>query len=155
MNRYQRELFYKQSAKQDFLLSKSEVTPAEVESKTRISEDLKNELLQSFPDILYGQLFVEQTLTQMGAVANFSAMLIRIDEVALGGPAASRSLGTDVLVQVAEQIDQLCKHEHGAWGLLEAGLFGSLFAEKDATATQLVGRKLRKNLSMLCFSISF
>ena len=147
MNRYQRELFYKQSAKQDFLLSKSEVTPAGVESKTRMSEDLKNELLQSFPDILYGQPFVEQALTQMDASANFSAMLIRIDEVALEDPATSGSLETDVLVQVAEKVDQLCKREHGVWGLLEAGLFGSLFAEKDATATQHVGRKLRKNLS--------
>jgi tetratricopeptide (TPR) repeat protein len=147
MNRYQRELFYKQSAKQDFLLSKSDVKPAEVEIKTRISKDLKNELLKSFPGILYGKKFVEHALAQMGATANFSAMLIRIDDPGPRDPATSRPLETEVLMQVAEEIDRLCKRENGVWGLLKTGLLGSFFTEKDATSTQNIGHELRHNLS--------
>lgn len=147
MNRYQRELFYKQSAKQDFLLSKTELKPEAAKTKSSVSKDVKNELLKSFPGVLYGKQFVEQALTQLGAAVNFSAMVIRIDDFNSQDPGTPKSSGADVHPQVAKIIDRLCEREKGTWGLLEIDLFGCFFAENDATSTQNLGHRLKKNLS--------
>ena len=147
MNRYQRELFYKQSAKQDFLLSKTELKPEAARNKSRVTKAVKNELLKSFPGVLFGNQFVEKALTQMDAAGNFSAMAIRIDDFNLQDPGTPGSNGTDTHTQVARIIDRLCEREKGTWGLLEVDMFGCFFAENDATSTQNLGHRLKKNLS--------
>jgi tetratricopeptide (TPR) repeat protein len=147
MNRYQRELFYKQSAKQDFLLSKTELKSEAAKTKSSDLKDVKNELLKSFPDVLYGKQFVEQALTQLGTAVNFSAMVIRIDNFNPQDPGTPKSSGADVHMQVARIIDRLYGRERGIWGLLEIDMFGCFFDENDATSTQNLGRKLKKNLS--------
>lgn len=147
MNRYQRDLFYKQSAKQDFLLSKTELKPEMAKIKSSVSKDVKKELLKSFPDVLFGKQFVEQATAQLGAAANFGAMVIRIDDFKSHNPGPARSNGAGLHTQVAKIINRLCKREKGTWGLLEIDLFGCFFAEKDATSTQNLGHRLKKSFS--------
>jgi tetratricopeptide (TPR) repeat protein len=147
MNRYQRDLFYKQSAKQDFLLSKTELKPKTAKTRSGVSKDVKNELLKSFPGVLFGKQFVEQTPAQLGAAVNFGALVIRIDNFNSQDPGTPRSSGAGVHTQVAKIIDRLCGREKGTWGLLEIDIFGCFFAESDATSTQNLGHRLKKSLS--------
>ncbi|UCH19932.1 MAG: tetratricopeptide repeat protein [Deltaproteobacteria bacterium] len=147
MNRYQRELFYKQSAKQDFLLSKTDVRPEDGKSKSTVSNDVKNALLKTFPGFLCAQSFMERALSNLDTAVTFGAMVIQIDN------SISRDRGTRKLnsvarhTQVAKTIDRICQSENSLWGLVECDLFGCFFAEKDAAFCRKLGQRLKQNLT--------
>ena len=147
MNRYQRELFYKHSAEQNFLLSKTELKPEATRTKGGISQEFKNKLLRSFPDVLFGNKFVEQALIKLDTAINFSVMVIRIDNFKARDPVTPISKEPDVHTNVAEIIDRLSEKEKSLWGVLEMDLFGCFMAENDVTSTQNLGHRLKKDFS--------
>jgi tetratricopeptide (TPR) repeat protein len=150
MHRYQRELFYKHSANKDFLLSKTDAKPAGTKPENKTSIYVEKELLEVFPAMRCGKLFIEHGLDRLAQATFFGSLAIRIDAV----NTHTHGLDTDRICsnhkEVARAVDKLCELERGIWGLIGLNLFGCFFPEKDDIACRILAQKLKKNLYQQC-----
>lgn len=150
MHRYQRELFYKHSANKDFLLSKTETKPARTKSENKASVEVEKELLEVFPAMLCGKLFIEHAMDRLNTATFFGSLAIRIDDVNGPSPSLDAVRVSGNHNEVARTIDELCESENGIWGFIGLNLFGCFFSEKDDITCRILVRKLKKNLSQKC-----
>ena len=89
-----------------------------------------NEVLQSvFPDMLVGRGFIDHALHHLDSVAQFAALAIGVDRTLQEDEKYSNPDVLDKHVEVAGILETICREKNGLWGVLEPGLFGSIFPE--------------------------
>jgi tetratricopeptide (TPR) repeat protein len=129
-----------------FLFSKTDIGRLKEVKKTEIIDD--NEAVKSaFPDMRGGNDFIDYANQQLGAIDQFSAMLIRLDQVKeANGPAKPPEVN-DGHVDVAGILDRLCRKENGLWGTLDAGLLGSFLPARNGSDSLELARGLQMRLA--------
>ena len=85
-------------------------------------------------------------ISSWAATAQFSAMVIRLDQVKEDNDQAELPEDNDGHVDVAGILDRLCRMENGLWGTLEAGLFGSFFPGRNGSDSLELAREFQKRL---------
>jgi len=108
--------------------------------------DTDEAVRSAFPDMLSGSDFIDHANQQLEATAQFSAMVIRLDQVKANNDPAERAEGHEGSVDTAGFLDGLCGKENGLWGTLNAGLFGSFFPEKNGSDSLELARDFQKRL---------
>ncbi len=148
MTQKKSELFSSRSSNQQFLFSKTDSKQKYDKTKTRPSIDL-NKLTKTFPDVLFGESFIDHALAGLNSSSKFGAMVIRIDELHQNGKIRESSLDIDLIIDVAKTIDNLCKSENGMWGKLGRDMFGCFFSLKNESLLLEIAQKIQNNLSKL------
>ncbi len=139
-----KNLFHSHESTRDFLVSKTD-TDRLKEVKRHDAIDADRAVKAAHPDILGGDDFSGHALEQLSSVAQFSAMVIRLDQLTEesdpGHPAGAQQGAVDV----AGILNEFCRREGGLWGTLENGLLGSFFPGRNGTA----GLKLARHFQQL------
>ncbi|QTA91860.1 tetratricopeptide repeat protein [Desulfonema magnum] len=160
-----RHLLGIRSSTQDFLFCKTDSVmrdkvcspSAGVLSPALQREDFA-ELLKEFPKILTGKSFIRAAMTWLDDVSEFGALAIRIDSFSRLAPGTkpdrkgnvfSKQYAARLLADVAKSVDSVCNSDHGSrgmWGLVERGIFGCFFPEKDEASCMEFAEAISKNL---------
>jgi len=128
-----------------FLFSKTDIGRLKEVKKTEIID--ANEAVKSaFPNMRSGNDFIDYANQQLGAIDQFSAMVIRLDQVNEDNDQDQPPEGNDGHVDVAGIIDRLCRKENGLWGTLEAGLLGSFLPARNGSDSLELARGLQTRL---------
>ena len=129
----------------DFLFSKTD-TERLKEVKSHATIDADQAVKSAHPDVLSGSDFIDQALEQLERAAQFSALVIRLDQlIEKSGPnhPAGDHQGA---VDAAGILHELCRLEGGLWGILENGLFGSFFPDRNGSAGLELARNFQHQL---------
>jgi len=134
-----------QGSASHFLFSKTDTGRLKEIKKTEIID--ANEAVRSaFPDMRSGSNFIDYANQQVGTIDQFSAMVIRPDQVTENNSQAKLPKGNDGHVDVAGILDRLCRRENGLWGTLEAGLLGSFLPARNGSDSIELARELQTRL---------
>ena len=138
-------LFHSHESTRDFLFSKTDTDRLkEVRSHDTIAAD--QAVKSAHPDILGGSDFIDQALEQLDSVAQFSTMVIRLDQLTEKSDPGRLAGGHQDVVDTAGILNDLCRREGGLWGTLENGLFGCFFPDRDGPAGLDLARNFQKLL---------
>ena len=138
-------LFLSQGSASHFLFSKTDTGRLKEVKRTEIID--ANEAVRSaFPDMRSGSNFIDYANQQVDAIDQFSAMVIRLDQVTENNSQAKLPKGNDGHVDVAGILDRLCRRENGLWGTLEAGLFGSFLPARNGSDSIELARDFQTRL---------
>ncbi len=138
-------LFHSQGSESHFLLSKTD-TGRLKETKSKEIIDAQDAVRSAFPDMLSGSDFINRANQQLDAIAQFCAMVIRLDQVQEDNDPAELPEGDDGHVDVAGILDRLCRQENGLWGTLEAGFFASFFPSRNGSDSLELAHDFQKRL---------
>jgi tetratricopeptide (TPR) repeat protein len=140
-----KRLFHSQGSESHFLLSKTD-TGRLKETKSKEIIDAQDAVRSAFPDMLSGNDFINRANQQLDTIAQFSAMVIRLDQVQEDSDPAELPEGDDGHVDVAGILDRLCRQENGLWGTLEAGFFASFFPGRNGSDSLELAHDFQKRL---------
>jgi tetratricopeptide (TPR) repeat protein len=148
MTRRGHELFHSRSSSRQFLLYNTDAKPED--NKTKDVPLLDSNLLsKTFPDILFGETFINYALSELEPATKFEAMVIRIDDISSDDKKTAKNHSSDLWVDVAKTIDTLCKRDNGIWGQLEQDRFGCFLPDQKETSGLKLAENIQKNLAGL------
>lgn len=129
-----------QISNQQFLLSGTDIA-GETETPAETATIAFESLSETFPRLLRGEAFHDAALTHVADAKTFGAMVIRLDDVAFV------IQPTDVMIDLAGIIDEICKEASGIWGFLDHGIMGCFFPQADAEKCRAFSKKIKKQLT--------
>jgi len=139
-------VFQSRKSARNFLFSKTDTGRIrDVERKMAVGV---NEVLQSvFPDMLVGMGFIDHALQRLDSVAQFTALAIGVDQTRQVQEKYSNPAALDEHVEVAGILETVCQEKNGLWGVLEPGLFGSIFPEIKGSEGLEIARDIQNRLT--------
>lgn len=139
-------VFQSRKSARNFLFSKTDTGRIrDVERKMAVGV---NEVLQSvFPDMLVGMGFIDHALQRLDSVAQFTALAIGVDQTRQVQEKYSNPGALDEHVEVAGILETVCREKNGLWGVLEPGLFGSIFPEIKGSEGLEIARDIQNRLT--------
>jgi tetratricopeptide (TPR) repeat protein len=140
-----KKLFHRHGSAKHFLFSKTD-TGRLKEVKRKEIIDANEAVRSAFPDMRSGNDLIDYANQQLDGTAQFSAMVIRLDQVKEENDPAQLPEDNDGRVDVAGVLDRLCRKENGLWGTLDAGLFGSFFPGRNGSDSLELARDFQKRL---------
>lgn len=126
MAKQSKKLQQRRDSTRHFLFSKADTTGLKAK-EIQPRESTWKELKQSFPDVLAGRRFLDQSNSRLGNLEKFCAMAIKFDRTP---PAES---GIDHYNAICGVLDTICKKQSGWWGILERGLLAGFFPQTNAS----------------------
>jgi tetratricopeptide (TPR) repeat protein len=140
-----KKLFHSHESTRHFLFSKTDTGRLQ-DVKNQEIIDADKTVRSAFPAMLNGSDFIDHAIQQLGGIAQFSAMVIRLDPMEeVSGPTQPAGDNKGV-VDTAGIIDRLCSKQNGLWGTLEAGLFGCFLPDKNGSDSFDLARNVQKQL---------
>jgi len=141
-------VFHIRRSTQEFLVSKTD--PPAKKGATGETELIdRDKIKKEFPDLDLDRSFTDHALTVLHSSRKFSAMGIQIDNFKAKPESENEDARTNIWMNVAKSIDEICRKENGIWGLLTGDLFGSVFSEKDDLFCRKTAKKIQTYLSSL------
>ena len=141
-------VFQSRGSARNFLLSKTDTGPIKDRDKKRAAG--VNEGLQSvFPDMLVGRGFIDHAVVLLDSVAQFAALAVGVDQNQQEDQKYSNPDALDKHVEVAGILKMICLEKNGLWGVLEPGLFGSIFPEINGSEGLELARDIQDRLAAL------
>ncbi len=122
-SRKRRKITRRAGTSRHFLLSQTDSRKLDEAPEVGV-ERVRQALAAEFPALPGGADFQQAALAQIGGDRPFCALLIRPDdppETWLQAP------GTEVLVQVAACLDEICRGAEGVWGVAESGMLAGIW----------------------------
>lgn len=145
MTSIKKKLFHSHESTRHFLFSKTD-TGRLKEVKRKKNIDAHEAIRSAFPDMRSGSDFIDYANQQLDALDQFSALVIRLDQVEKDNDPAELPEGNDGHVDVAGILDRLGRKENCLWGTLEAGLFGSFLPGRNGSGSLELARDFQKRL---------
>jgi tetratricopeptide (TPR) repeat protein len=145
MTTEKKALFHSHGSANHFLFSKTD-TGRLKEVKRKEIIDANEAVRSAFPDMRSGNDFIDYANQKLVGTAQFSAMVIRLDQVKEDNDPAQLPEDNDGHVDVAGLLDRLCRKENGLWGTLDAGLFGIFFPGRNGSDSLELARDFQKRL---------
>jgi len=134
-----RGLVHKRGSAGDFLFSKTD-TKSFKTKRTKARESAWKALKQFFPDLLSGKRFLEHSVNRLESTDKFGAMVIKMDNL------TSKKEESNTHKKIIQALDTVCQKENGLWGILEPGMLGCFFPEKDEFDCYRLARSFQKSL---------
>ena len=138
-------LFHSHGSTRDFLVSKTD-TDRLKEVKRHDVIDADQAVKSAHPDILSGDDFSDHALGQLNSDAQFSAMVIRLDQLTEKSDNDHLAGAQQGAVDVAGILNEFCRREGGLWGTLEDGLLGSFFPQRNGSASLELARDFQQQV---------
>jgi tetratricopeptide (TPR) repeat protein len=139
-------VFQSRGSARNFLLSKTDTGP--IKDIKRKKAAGVNEVLQSvFPDVLVGRDFIDHAVQHLDSVAQFAALAVGVDQNQQEDQKYSNPDALDKHVEVAGILKMICREKDGLWGVLEPGLFGSIFPEINGSEGFELARDIQDRLA--------
>jgi len=120
------ELVRSRCSTQHFLLSQTDATGHRDISEQKYPAGSKR-LMEHFPDVPAGALFLNDALDRFNATTCFEAVTIRIDNFKLDVTREGKGPNDRLQKTVADIIHETCREQTGVWGILDADIFGCFF----------------------------
>jgi tetratricopeptide (TPR) repeat protein len=139
MTEKRRRLSHRRDSTRHFLFSITD-TQALKFQRIKLRESTWKELKQLFPDVLAGKGFSDHAMQRLDTSAKFGAMALKFDTL------KSNEKGLATYKAITHVLDVICKKDHGWWGILEHGLLGSYFPEKNALQCTKLAQHFQKLL---------
>ncbi|MCP4686756.1 MAG: tetratricopeptide repeat protein [Desulfobacterales bacterium] len=137
-------LFSKLSPTREFLFSKS--TPEHPgEGAPEKSMETGVAPAPPLPDALSGDAFIQHAMALVDASPTFGAMVMRVD--APGEKSAGESIHP--VVTLAGVVDEACREEEGAWGVLGPDLLGCFFPDRTRSHCLRTAEKIKAMLAAI------
>jgi len=131
---------------QEFLVSKTESPTKEGKAGKTLPIDL-DRINNELPDLVVDRFFADHASMVLHSSKKFGAMAIQIDNFQAKLESEDEDDGTNVWIDVAKAIDEICKRENGIWGPLAGNRFGCVFSEKDDLFCRKISKKIQIRLS--------
>ena len=131
-----------QISNQQFLFSKT--TPIVKSDQPDPSEFISIQAVkEKFPKILIENTFLDAAMAHVVNSKRFSTMVIRIDDI-------SFVINPDnMMADLAEAIDGICREQSGVWGLFNHYLVGCVFTETTQKSCLKIAEQLMRTLAEL------
>ncbi|MGD8470031.1 MAG: tetratricopeptide repeat protein [Desulfobacteraceae bacterium] len=139
------QLYHNRESTRHFLYSKAE---AEGPQKKRIyiPARIQKAIQSVYPGLLSGHAFIDHTEQQLSSTANFAWLVFQIDAKARSHKKNPKPDPVDAHQKVATFFDDFCKKHKGSWGLINSGLFGAFFEDKNASQCLKLVRNFQDKL---------
>ena len=139
-------VFQSRGSARNFLLSKTDT--GRIKDVERKKAAGVNEVLQSvFPDMLVGRGFIDHAVQHLDSIAQFAALAVGVDQNQQEDQKYSNPDALDKHVEVAGILKMICREKNGLWGVLEPGLFGSIFPEINGSEGFELARDIQDRLA--------
>ncbi|MGD1971118.1 MAG: tetratricopeptide repeat protein [Desulfobacterales bacterium] len=133
MRKNQSELYRHRESTRHFLHAKAETDDLQ-KKRIHIPSSIQKAIQSIYPGLLMGQAFVDHALVQLVPATSFAGLVFQIDDDIT---ADSKRPEIDPAVahkRAAKLFNKFCKKHNGIWGLLNQGLFGAFFDQKNANS---------------------
>lgn len=137
MVKQRRRLVQKRDSTQHFLFSKTD-TKSFKTKRTKARESAWKALKKLFPDVLSGKRFIDHCVNRLEAAGKFGAMAIKMDNL------TSKTEESNTYKKILQALDAVCQKENGLWGILEPGMLGCFFPNKDEFDCYRLARSFQK-----------
>ncbi|MDX1707654.1 MAG: tetratricopeptide repeat protein [Desulfobacterales bacterium] len=143
MQKHPSDLYYHRESTRHFLHAKAEaddLQPKRIHIPVRIQKAIQS----IYPGIMTGKAFLEHALEQLASPSLFSGLVFQIDDNAR---CDSKEPKTDPAVahkRTAKLFDNFCQKHTGTWGLLNQGLFGAFFDQKNSDRCFILARQFQQ-----------
>ncbi len=139
-------VFHIRRSTQKFLVSKTELPTKEGKAGKTPPID-RDRIKKEFPDLVSNRSIADHASMVLHSSRKFGAMAIQIDNFQAKLESEDEDDGTNVWIEVARAIDEICRNENGIWGPLIGDLFGCVFSEKDDLFCRKIAKKIQTRLS--------
>ena len=141
------ELFKGRSSTQEFLLNKTE-SEEKGHRFQEIPQSVIEDLLDLFPNLLWGSAFLDHALEELEEATHFGALAIRMDPPQTSeGDKAPESPGSGPPRDLLGMIDALAGKNNGTWGLIAEDLAGLFLPEMESSPCREAAASLQRNMS--------
>ncbi len=130
MRKVPSELYHQRESTRHFLHAKAEAYDLQIK-RVQIPVSIQKAIQSIYPRLLTGQVFLNHALEQLTPATRFAGLVVQIDDEV----DSSSSKPNDPAVahkRAAKLFNNFCKKHDGIWGLLNQGLFGAFFDQKNS-----------------------
>jgi tetratricopeptide (TPR) repeat protein len=138
-------LYHNRESTRHFLYSKAE-TEGPQKKRIHIPVRIQKAIQSVYPGLLTGHAFINHAEQQLSSVTIFACLVFQIDGDARSGTKQSKPDPADAHQKTATLFDDFCKKNNGSWGLINSGLFGAFFEEKNASQCLELVQKFQDKL---------
>ena len=139
MTQQRKELLRRRDSTRHFLFSKTDTKSLKTE-RIVPRESTWKALKQLFPKVLAGKRFSDDAMTRLDSSAKFGVMAIKFDNL------GSNDKDLTSYKAITQALEGFCKKKNAWWGILEHGMLGSFFPEKQALKCLTLAQEFQKSL---------
>jgi tetratricopeptide (TPR) repeat protein len=126
------QLYHSRESTRHFLYSKAE-TEGPKKKRIYIPARIKKAIQSVYPGLLSGHAFIDHAEQQLSSTDNFACLVFQIDGDARSDKKKPKTDPVAAHQKAATLFDNFCKTHKGSWGLINSGLFGAFFENKNAS----------------------
>jgi tetratricopeptide (TPR) repeat protein len=139
------ELYHNRESTRHFLYSKAEAEGPQ-KKRIHIPARIQKAIQSVYPHLLSGHAFIDHAEQQLSSSANFACLVFQIDGAARSDTKKPKPDLADAHQKAATLFDDFCKRHKGSWGLINSGLFGAFFEDKNAPQCLKLVQKFQDKL---------
>lgn len=140
MTEQRRGLHHKRDSTRYFLFSKTD-TQGQKPDRIKPRQSTWKELKHLFPDVLAGKRFSDHAMARLDECTRFGVMAIKFDNL----KSNAKSLAS--YKAISQALDGFCKKLDAWWGIIEHGMLGSFFPQKEARECLTLAQNFQKSLN--------
>ena len=130
MRKDQVELYHHRESTRHFLHAKAEADDLH-KKRIQVPASIQKAIQSIYPGLLMGQAFLDHALAQLTPAAQFAGMVFQIDDGAGTDSEKPKIEPAEAHKRTAKLFNNFSKKHKGIWGLLNQGLFGAFFIQKN------------------------
>ena len=131
MRKDQSELYHHRETIRHFLHARAEADDLQ-KRRIEIPSSIQKAIQSIYPGLLTGQPFLDHALDRLAASEQFSGLVFQIDDNVASDDDEPKIDPAVAHKRAAKLFNKFCTKHEGIWGLLNQGLFGAFFNQKNA-----------------------
>lgn len=133
MRKDQSELYHHRESTRHFLHAKAEADDLQ-NKRIQIPVRIQKAIQSIYPGLLTGQAFLDHALEQLTPATRFAGLVFQIDDEVATDSKKPQADPAVAHKRAAKLFNNFCKKHNGTWGLLNQGLFGAFFDQKNSAS---------------------
>jgi tetratricopeptide (TPR) repeat protein len=130
MRKNQSNLYHHRESTRHFLHAKAEADDPQ-KKRIHIPSGIQKAIQSIYPGLLMGQAFVDHALAQLASANLFAGLVFQIDDDITADSKRPKIDPAAAHQRAAKLFNKFCTKQEGIWGLLNQGLFGAFFNQKN------------------------
>ncbi|MBW2515949.1 MAG: tetratricopeptide repeat protein [Deltaproteobacteria bacterium] len=131
MRKDQVELYHHRESTRHFLHAKAEADDLH-KKRVQVPASIQKAIQSIYPGLLTGQAFLDHALERLAPAPQFAGMVFQIDDDVSTDCQKPSIEPAEAHKRAAKLFNNFSKKHDGIWGLLNQGLFGTFFIQKNA-----------------------
>lgn len=139
--RKRRKIARREGTSRHFLISQTDIRRVE-EPAGWEADHIRESLARTFPTVRCGGVFREQSAQRLKIGQRFTALVIRPDALLDDAAVAPE---TDILVDIAVCLEEVCRTTGGWWGVEDTGMLAGIWPELGTDEGTELGRQVQRH----------